>query len=135
MPALPPESSVVLPTPENGERARLTRLGFRALGPQMLRVDMVERLARHAHEARAGKQPSVVDYGRLDQRLNRLMEEGDMVGLAVGVVEGGQIRFLKGYGETLEGSGQPVNAATLFRWASVSNGVAGEMVAKLADLI
>ena len=30
----------------------LTRLGFRALGPQMLRVDMVERLAANAHEAR-----------------------------------------------------------------------------------
>ncbi len=83
--------------------------------------------------AEAARQPSVIDYARLDQRLNRLMEEGDMVGLAVGVVEGGQIRFLKGYGETLEGSGQPVNAATLFRWASVSKGVASDMVAKLAD--
>jgi ATP-dependent RNA helicase SUPV3L1/SUV3 len=37
------------------------RLGFRALGPQMLRVDLAERLARHAHEARVGKQPAVVD--------------------------------------------------------------------------
>jgi beta-lactamase class C len=81
----------------------------------------------------AAKLPSVVDYGRLEQRLNRLMEERDMVGLAVGVVEGGQIRFLKGYGETSEGSGQPVNSNTLFRWASVSKGVAADMVAKLAD--
>jgi beta-lactamase class C len=56
-----------------------------------------------------------------------------MVGLAVGVVEGGQIRFLKGYGETWEGSAQPVNSNTLFRWASVSKGVAGGMVARLAD--
>jgi ATP-dependent RNA helicase SUPV3L1/SUV3 len=61
MPALPPEASVVLPTPENSERRRLARLGFRALGPQMLRVDLVERLARHAHEARTGKQARVVD--------------------------------------------------------------------------
>ena len=61
MPALPPESSVVLSTPDNGERHLLTRLGFRPLGPQMLRVDMVERLARHAHEARAGKQATVLD--------------------------------------------------------------------------
>jgi beta-lactamase class C len=81
----------------------------------------------------AAKLPSVVDYGRLDQRLNRLMEERDMVALAVGVVEGGQIRFLKGYGETWEGSGQPVDSNTLFRWASVSKGVAADMVAKLAD--
>jgi beta-lactamase class C len=48
------------------------------------------------------------------------MQEEDMVALAVGVVEHGQIRFLKGYGETFEGSGQPVNANTIFRWASVS---------------
>ena len=61
MPDLPPHSSVVLATPDNGERALLTRLGFRMLGPQMLRVDLVERLARHAHEARTGKQPTVVD--------------------------------------------------------------------------
>ena len=88
---------------------------------------------RAAAIAQAAKLPSVIDYARLDQRLNRLMEEGDMVGLAVGVVEGGQIRFLKGYGETVEGNGQPVNAATVFRWASVSKGVAGGMVAKLAD--
>ena len=61
MPALPPESTVVLPAPANGGRQLLTRLGFRALGPQMLRVDLVERLARHAHEARAGKDRPVVD--------------------------------------------------------------------------
>ena len=63
MPALPPESSVVLPTPSDKARDLLTRLGFRILGPQMLRVDIAERLARHAHEARAGKQPQVVDEG------------------------------------------------------------------------
>jgi len=56
-----------------------------------------------------------------------------MVGLAVGVVEGGKIRFLKGYGETVAGSGDPVTANTIFRWASVSKGVAADMVAKLAE--
>ena len=55
-----------------------------------------------------------------------------MVGLGVGIVEHGQIRFLKGYGETFEGSGQPADSSTLFRWASVSKGVAANMVAKLA---
>jgi beta-lactamase class C len=79
------------------------------------------------------QKPSTIDYRRLDERLQRLMQEEDMVALAVGVVEHGQIRFLKGYGETFEGSGQPVNANTIFRWASVSKGVAGDMVAKLAD--
>ncbi|HEY0014277.1 MAG TPA: helicase-related protein [Allosphingosinicella sp.] len=61
MPALPPASSVVLPCPEPGQRTHLTRLGFRPLGPQMLRVDMVERLARHAHDVRTGKDGSLLD--------------------------------------------------------------------------
>ena len=51
MPALPPDASVVLPTP--ADRALLTRLGFRAAGPQMIRVDIAERIAARAHEARA----------------------------------------------------------------------------------
>jgi beta-lactamase class C len=73
-----------------------------------------------------------VDYAALDARLKRLMDEHSMVGLAVGVVENGRITFLGGYGERVEGSGEPVNARTVFRWASVSKGVAASMVAKLA---
>jgi ATP-dependent RNA helicase SUPV3L1/SUV3 len=61
MPALPPPGATVLPTPGEEDRLRLARLGFRALGPQMLRVDLVERLARHAHQSRGDKQASAVD--------------------------------------------------------------------------
>jgi beta-lactamase class C len=74
-----------------------------------------------------------VDYRLLDARLQQLMSKPAMVGLAVGVVENGRITFLKGYGETLEGSGDPVTPATVFRWASCSKGVAATMVAKLAE--
>jgi ATP-dependent RNA helicase SUPV3L1/SUV3 len=82
MPPLPPESAVVLPCPENGERRHLQRLGFRPLGPQMLRVDLVERLARHAHEARSGGgEAPVVDealatsLGLQPQAVARLMRD------------------------------------------------------------
>jgi beta-lactamase class C len=74
-----------------------------------------------------------VDYASLDARLKRLAEKPTMVGLAVGIVENGRITFLNGYGETLEGSGEPVTPQTVFRWASVSKGVAGTMAAKLAE--
>ncbi len=74
-----------------------------------------------------------VDYRLLDSRLRRLMTKPSMVGLAVGVVENGRITFLQGYGETLAGSGDPVTPQTVFRWASVSKGVAATMVAKLAE--
>ena len=74
-----------------------------------------------------------IDYARLDARLRRLAEKPTMVGLAVGIVENGRITFLNGYGETLEGSGDPVTPQTVFRWASVSKGVAGTIAAKLAE--
>ena len=73
-----------------------------------------------------------VDYARLDRLLSALAERKPVVGLAVAVVEDGEIRFMKGYGETVSGSGDPVTTDTIFRWASVSKGVAGNMVAKLA---
>ena len=82
MPALPPEASVVLPAP-GGEprRGLLTRLGYRALGPQMVRVDLVERIARNAHEVRTGKQAPVVDdalvtsLGLQPQAVAKLMRD------------------------------------------------------------
>ena len=77
--------------------------------------------------------PDTIDYRRLDGRFQQLTAENSMVGLAVGVVENGEIRFLKGYGETVAGSGDMVTPNTVFRWASVSKGVAGIMVAKLAE--
>jgi ATP-dependent RNA helicase SUPV3L1/SUV3 len=81
MPELPPESVVVLPAPPEEERPRLLKLGFRSVGPQMLRVDLVERLARHAHEARTGKDQPFVDQalitslGLQPQALAKLMRD------------------------------------------------------------
>jgi beta-lactamase class C len=89
-----------------------------------------------AHLRLASLAPSArrdVDYGLLDRRLKALIDKPAMVGLAVGVVENGRITFLHGYGETVEGSGDPVTPDTVFRWASVSKGVAATMVAKLAE--
>ena len=74
-----------------------------------------------------------VDYAALDARLQRMVDKPNMVGMAVGIVEGGRITFLSGYGETMEGSGEEVTPETVFRWASVSKGVAATMLAKLAE--
>ena len=81
MPELPAPGKVVLETPPGDQRAILSRLGYRALGPQMLRVDMAERLARHAHEVRAGKEGEAVDaalatsLGLSPDAVGRLMRE------------------------------------------------------------
>lgn len=76
---------------------------------------------------------SRINYESLDARLKRMVEKPTMVGMAVGIVENGRITFLAGYGEALEGSGERVTPETVFRWASVSKGVASTMVAKLAE--
>ena len=77
--------------------------------------------------------PSAIDYARLEARLNRLVEAENMVGLAVGVVENGQIRFVKGFGTVASNSQERVTEHTVFRWASLSKGVAADMVALLAS--
>ena len=95
-----------------------------------------ENATARAHLRLAAITPSArrdVDYAALDSRLKRLMQERSMVGLSVGIVENGRITFLRGYGETAAGSGDPVTPETVFRWASVSKGVAATMVAKLEE--
>lgn len=75
---------------------------------------------------------SVVNYDVLDARLDRLMAEREMTGLAIAVVEDGKLAFIRGYGVTSQETGEPVTQHTVFRWASLSKGVAGTLAAKLA---
>lgn len=74
-----------------------------------------------------------IDYAALDRRFRLMVERPSMVGMAVGIVEDGRITFLRGYGETEQGKPERVTPETVFRWASVSKGVASTMVAKLAE--
>ncbi|MBA2920981.1 helicase [Sphingomonas sp. MAH-20] len=55
MPALPPAGAVLLAA------GHAKTPGFRAIGRQQVRIDMVERIARAAHEAREGKRPFTPD--------------------------------------------------------------------------
>ncbi|MBL0923231.1 MAG: beta-lactamase family protein [Sphingomonadaceae bacterium] len=74
-----------------------------------------------------------VDYGTLDRQLAMLAAQPEMAGLAVAVVEDGQLRFVRAYGVTDKSTGTAVTPDTLFRWASVSKTVAGTMAALLAS--
>lgn len=75
---------------------------------------------------------STVDYRRFDDRVGDIMAKPDMVGLGVAVIENGRISFVKGYGTTMAEGGEPVGIHTVFRWASLSKGVAATMVGELA---
>jgi ATP-dependent RNA helicase SUPV3L1/SUV3 len=94
MPVLPPQSSVVLALPEAAERARLGRLGFRAAGPQLIRVDMAERFARQAHESRAAGTGDAVDaalitsLGLQPESVAKLMRD---IGFRPGTADAGWV--------------------------------------------
>ncbi|WP_162143795.1 serine hydrolase domain-containing protein [Hellea balneolensis] len=74
-----------------------------------------------------------IDIQELDKRADQLMHQLEMVGLSVAVVEDGKMTWAKGYGETLRNSNSPVTADTVFRWASVSKGVAAATVLSLEE--
>jgi beta-lactamase class C len=73
-----------------------------------------------------------IDYRALDGRLAAMMTDKSMEGLAVAVVENGRLSFVHGYGRTSAEHGQPVDARTVFRWASLSKTVSGTLSARLA---
>jgi beta-lactamase class C len=78
--------------------------------------------------------PLRIDYARLDRRMRQLAAERSVVGVAIVTIENGEISFAKGYGVTTDGDeGRPVDAHTVFRWASVSKGVAATLLAKMAE--
>lgn len=77
--------------------------------------------------------PLRIDYRRLDERMRQLAADRAVVGVAIVTIENGQISFAKGYGVTTDGpEGQPVDAHTVFRWASCSKGVAATLLTKMA---
>lgn len=77
--------------------------------------------------------PRRIDYDRVDDRLKALMRRAEMVGLGIAIIENGELSYVKGYGTTVAGGAERVTPQTVFRWASVSKGVAGTLVGLLAD--
>jgi beta-lactamase class C len=73
-----------------------------------------------------------IDYRDFDGRVAGVMADPSMVGLSVAVIEDGRISFAKGYGTTQAVGGMAVDSHTVFRWASLSKGVAATMVGELA---
>ncbi len=73
-----------------------------------------------------------IDYRDFDERISGIMTDPSMVGLSVAVIEDGRISFARGYGTTVAAGGEAVTPHTVFRWASLSKGVAATMVGDLA---
>ncbi len=77
--------------------------------------------------------PAAIDAVEIDKRASQLMHQLEMVGMSVALVENGKIIFAKGYGDKARGTNGTVTADTVFRWASVSKGVAAATVLSLEE--
>ena len=90
--ALPPAGATVLP---RGAEGATLPAGFRPLAAQAVRVDLVERIARGAHDARQGRKPFAPDpalsvsIGLEPATLARLMAELGFQSVRARGVEGG----------------------------------------------
>jgi beta-lactamase class C len=74
-----------------------------------------------------------VEYAALDKQLAKMAARPEMAGLAVAIVEDGEIRFVKTYGLANRATAAAVTPETVFRWASVSKTATGMLAATLAD--
>ena len=73
-----------------------------------------------------------VDFARVDERARSLVARNDMAGLAIAVIEDGQLAFIKTYGVVDASTGEKATPQTVWRWASVSKGVAATLEGLLA---
>lgn len=69
----------------------------------------------------------------VDAAVQVEMAKQQVVGLAVGIIEGGRIIYLKGYGQADREKGTPVTIDTVFNWASNSKPLAAVAAMQLID--
>jgi ATP-dependent RNA helicase SUPV3L1/SUV3 len=92
--AMPPPGATVL---ARGAVGSDPRCGFRTIGGQAVRIDLIERIARAAHEARAGKAPFAPDsamatsIGITPETLARLMTQ---LGFRLAPADGALVRWV-----------------------------------------
>jgi CubicO group peptidase (beta-lactamase class C family) len=70
---------------------------------------------------------------RLERHLPDLMRDGDIPGLGIGLLRGGQLVWQHGFGVKNSKTQEPVDASTVFEAASLSKPVFAYAVLKLAD--
>ena len=74
-----------------------------------------------------------INYAQLDQQFAAMAQRSEMAGLAIAIVEDGELRFVRTYGVIDRDTNVPVTLGTVFRWASVSKTVAGTLAATFAN--
>jgi CubicO group peptidase (beta-lactamase class C family) len=68
-----------------------------------------------------------------DQIFDEVLTHYHLPGLALGVIEDGKVTYTRTAGELVSGSGQPINADTLFKVASNTKAMTTGLLARLVD--
>ena len=73
------------------------------------------------------------DWRHLNSRLAELVDENEIVGVAVGVVADSEITFSRGYGSSRLNSGNAITDRSVFHWASVSKPFVSVAIMQLVE--
>jgi CubicO group peptidase (beta-lactamase class C family) len=104
--------------------------GINELEPTMLHV-LALILLLHP-QAPAGKL-TAAQSAAVDAAVKAQMEKQGLVGVAVGILQKGEIVYLKGYGLSDREKKTPVTTATIFNWASNSKPLCGVLAMQLVE--
>lgn len=77
--------------------------------------------------------PAALASPTLDALFDQAMERWDLPGMAVGVVEDGEVTYMRTGGELRAGEGDPVTPDTLFKIASNGKAMTSALLARLVD--
>jgi CubicO group peptidase (beta-lactamase class C family) len=87
-------------------------------------------------EANLGTGPRIEQsksVSKIEEAIPRLMQEGDVAGLSVALIENGEVVYSRGFGVKNASTGDAVDSDTIFEAASLSKPVVAYAVLKLAD--
>jgi CubicO group peptidase (beta-lactamase class C family) len=76
---------------------------------------------------------ATIDPAEVDAIARAAVARFQLPGLALGVIEDGEVVFARGYGETVAGSGEAVDTATVFKIASNSKAMTASVLARLVQ--
>ena len=74
-----------------------------------------------------------LDTEAIDEAVRAQMAQQQAVGIAIGVIRDGEVAYLAGYGFEDRERKTPVDADTMFRWASISKPLTAIAAAQLAE--
>jgi CubicO group peptidase (beta-lactamase class C family) len=123
--------SVTAPSPPTAKPLG-ERVGVRGRSGFFLHAILPCLLAATAHAATPTNKPSA-EAQAFDKIVDATVARYHLPGIAVGVIENGQVVYVRTAGETAAGSGQKITPQTLFKIASNSKAMTTALLGRLVD--